>query len=644
MKEIERMTDSEIIEALSKDWIERDGESFVRIRKTGRLGWEKTLEKGTPYSSYLLGTPTMEELIRKAYPLAKQTISAMDVPFKVDVKISESCSCTESKNVYVATKYFDDEALPTGKKLDIFLGLTAHEGSHLLYTDFPQMGKAQRVHPLCANLLNIIEDERIERLLGEEKPGLANYIGAVKEHYFGAYSKDNETKPTEELSKMSRIINAILGLVRYPRLLKREDMIEFGKVLLKTEEILTPYPASTAEAETAAEKIFALIKDEYMEDGKKKSSSKDNCEKKESSKGDASSDGTGENESSKGGRRSSSKGESGKGSPAADFDKDYSELSKELSKVASGPVQPGMEGCSSLSEEDTSSEVEKEGGLLASLCEGSADIGSTHDVIFRRAPENQDSYMRALAEVRRFVPAISKAIKGHSKDYAYTHMGMRSGLLDASKLAEAVQGVPTVYVRKGEVKSDRATVCILVDESGSMIREGRMTAAKQTAVLLNEALSGIPNIELFMYGHSADEESAGRTDLRIYREKGFAPRYSLGTLEARDNNRDGVAILETAMRVRKQTDEKEVLMFIISDGAPAAQGYIGREAIAHTRMCVEKAEKMGFRIVQICINASYDPSLMFRHYMKLEDLSTLAHDLSKVIAKTLSEKIGTHVI
>ena len=45
------MTDSELIEKLSKDWIERDGDSFVRIRKTGRLGWETTLEKGTPYSS-----------------------------------------------------------------------------------------------------------------------------------------------------------------------------------------------------------------------------------------------------------------------------------------------------------------------------------------------------------------------------------------------------------------------------------------------------------------------------------------------------------------------------------------------------------------------------------------------------------------
>ena len=206
------MPDSELIEKLSTDWIERDGDSFVRIRKTGRLGWETTLEKGTPYSSYLLDSPSMEDLIQRAYPMAKQTISAMDTPFKVNVKLSDTRSCTEAKNVYVATEYFDSEKLSTGEKLDIFLGLTAHEGSHLVYTQFDQMGKAAGVHPLCGNLLNIIEDERIERLLGEEKPGLANYLKAVKEYYFGKYASRHEGSEDEGLSRLERIINCILGI------------------------------------------------------------------------------------------------------------------------------------------------------------------------------------------------------------------------------------------------------------------------------------------------------------------------------------------------------------------------------------------------------------------------------------------------
>lgn len=645
------MTDSELIEKLSKDWIERDGDSFVRIRKTGRLGWEETLKKGTPYSSYLLDSPSMEELIQRAYPMAKQTISAMDTPFKVNVKLSDKRSCTEARNVYVATEYFDNGKLSTGEKLDIFLGLTAHEGSHLLYTKFDQMGKAAGIHPLCGNLLNIIEDERIERLLGEEKPGLANYLKAVKEYYFGKYAERHEGSEEEGLNRLQRIINCILGLVRYPRLLKESEMIEFGDLLLQVEEILTPYPESTVKAEEAAEKIFNLIKEKYEEEGKTRSE-KTETGKKSTRKPSPSDPGKGSGSDARDAsdsekRDSASSGKEGESrtseSAMKSMEKDFKSIAESLEDVAGGPVQPGMDGCGYLKSSDKAESIKEDHGLLADICEGTVETGHSKDVLFKKAPENTERYLRALGGVKQYVPAIRRVIKGHCKEYQYTHMGMRSGVLDTSKLAEAVQGVPTVYIRQGEVKSDRACVCILVDESGSMIREGRMDAARQTAILLNEALSGIPNIELFMYGHSADEETQGHTDLRIYREKDFCPKHALGSLEARDNNRDGIAILETAMRVRKQTDE-EVLMFVLSDGAPAAQNYIGREAIAHTKACVKKAESMGFRIVQICINASYDPAMMFKHYIKLENLSTLAHDLGNVIAKTLSRTIKSRCL
>ena len=39
-----KATGKELIEKLSKDWLERDGESFVKIRTKGRLGWEESLK------------------------------------------------------------------------------------------------------------------------------------------------------------------------------------------------------------------------------------------------------------------------------------------------------------------------------------------------------------------------------------------------------------------------------------------------------------------------------------------------------------------------------------------------------------------------------------------------------------------------
>lgn len=658
-----KATGKELIEKLSKDWLERDGDSFVKIRTKGRLGWEESLKEGTPYSSYLLESPSMEELIKRAYALARNTISAMDIPSKVTVRLGGGGSCTEGRNVYVATDYFDDDALSTGEKLDIFLGLTAHEGSHLLYTEFPMMKKAAGVHPLCAKLLNIIEDERIERNLGEDKPGLANYLKAVKRHYFGRYS--GMTEGSEDASPLQKILNCILGLIRYPRLLREEEMVEFGELLLKVEKVLTPYPDSTASAERAAEKIFELIIKEY---GRESGSEKEDSEEgkaspeeseKESPSPEESDDSTDGNDAGESGEGTDSEIDSGEENAEDTGEDRPSEMSREesvkamesdlekiadaLEEVAGGPVQPDIEGCSSLRGDRMADAVSTDRELLAKICEGEVETGSSKDVIFTRQKEYRDGYLSALEEVKQYVPAVRKVVKGRCVEYSLTHLGMRSGVLDTGKLAEAVQGVPTVYKRQGEVRSDRACVCMLVDESGSMYRHGRMLAARKTAVLLNEALSSIPNIELFIYGHTADCERSGVTELNIYREKGYAPKYALGSLEPRSNNRDGLAILETALRVRKQTKE-EVLMFIISDGEPAAENYFGMRAIGHTKECVEKAEAMGFRIVQICINASYDPALMFRHFIKMENLGTLARDLGREIAKALSSKIKTHVI
>ena len=658
-----KATGKELIEKLLKDWLERDGESFVKIRTKGRLGWEESLKEGTPYSSYLLESPSMEELIKRAYALARNTISAMDIPSKVTVRLGGGGSCTEGRNVYVATDYFDDDALATGEKLDIFLGLTAHEGSHLLYTEFPMMRKAAGVHPLCTKLLNIIEDERIERNLGEDKPGLANYLKAVKRHYFGRYS--GMTGGSEDASPLQKILNCILGLIRYPRLLREEEMLEFGELLLKVEKVLTPYPDSTASAERAAEKIFELIIKEYgresgsakEDSGEGKASPEESGREKTSP--DKSEDSTDESDSGDSGEGTDSESDSGEDN-AEDtgedlpsersreesvkaMESDLEKIAEALEEVAGGPVQPEVEGCSALRGDQLAEAVSTDRELLAKICEGEVETGSSKDVIFTRQKEYRDGYMSALEEVKQYVPAVRKVVKGRCVEYSLTHLGMRSGVLDTGKLAEAVQGVPTVYKRQGEVRSDRACVCMLVDESGSMCRQGRMAAARNTAVLLNEALSPIPNIELFIYGHTADCERSGITELNIYREKGFAPKYALGSLEPRSNNRDGLAILETALRVRKQTKE-EVLMFIISDGEPAAENYFGMRAIGHTKECVEKAEAMGFRIVQICINANYDPALMFRHFIKMENLGTLARDLGREIAKALSSKIKTHVI
>ena len=240
--------------------------------------------------------------------------------------------------------------------------------------------------------------------------------------------------------------------------------------------------------------------------------------------------------------------------------------------------------------------------------------------------------MESLSRVKRYIPAINKILKGHCKEYKLIHRSMRSGVLDTNKLAEAFQGIPTCYIREGEVRTDKVSVVVLIDESGSMGGD-RIQSARDAAVLINEAIGNIPNVELFIYGHSGDEKRYYSTEMYVYREKNYSPKYALGAVRARCQNRDGVAIYETALRVREQT-KNPCLFFILSDGAPCAGDYGGTSAMHHVKEQVIKTEKMGFYVIQVCINHCYDPASMFKNYVILEDMSTLALELAKAIKKS----------
>ena len=179
MKRIhQKLTTEQKIQMLTTDFLDRDQTTFVKIRRTGRLGWESAIPAGTPYSDYMLSPASDEELIKNSYRLAEDMIKVMDTPVKVRVRISPDGSRTDGKTVWVATEVFDDTDLPIGNRIDTFLGLAIHEGCHVLYTDFgAYKGITNRVVKF---LENILEDERIERELGEQKPGLANFLKASK--------------------------------------------------------------------------------------------------------------------------------------------------------------------------------------------------------------------------------------------------------------------------------------------------------------------------------------------------------------------------------------------------------------------------------------------------------------------------------
>ena len=547
----------------------------------------------------------------------------MNLPRKVRLRISRTGdSATDLKTVTVCTEYFDDKTLTVGAKLDIFMGLTIHEGCHVLYTTPTKPEDFGVNKRIIHTLWNIIEDERIEEKLGETKPGFARFLEKSRYYYFDQYYLDaGMIDEVAEKTDAEQLLNLILRIIRYPVYLKEEDFERFGFYLKKIKEILLPFPDSTKAALDAAKRIYEVIRDFYRD--------KETADSKEASYGEGDTDAE------------------GMGSSCGDEEldrkiaSDASEMLEGLSKLTGSETADSKEA-KTLGDDDMATTVKDKGGLLGEICEGLVELGSGTDTYFTPAPSDASRYEKSHQRVRRYVPAISKIIRGHCREYKLIHRSMRSGVLDTNKLAEAIQGVSTVYIREGEVKSDRVAVCVLIDESGSMSGE-RIEAARDTAVLLNEAVGSIPQVELFIYGHTGDIRTSRSTELHVYREKGYSPKYALGSMRACCENRDGIAIYEVAQRVRKQT-QLPVLFFILSDGAPCAGSYHGESAMNHVREMVNKVEAMQFNVVQVCINHSYPPERMFKHFVILEDLSTLAISLGRVIKKATMKNTASRVI
>lgn len=690
-QEIEAMTDGQVLAALSEDFLERDGDTFVRIRRSERLGWEETLPKGSSYSQRMLNPKNEEELLKSAYAHACDMITAMNTPFKVKVCVSGDRSFTDSRMLYVASDVLDDKTMTIGQRLDAFTGYTVHEGSHLLYTDF---GIRPTRNQITRFLHNVLEDEMIEIKLGEEKPGFANFIAAAKYHAFGRYEKKADAQKSNTLTD---IVNAILALVRYPKQLDMEMIREHGRLLLKARQIITPFPSSTSETMVAAERIRDLILSEYEDmirneqQNQSRQQTGDTAEKEqggqqapsEPQQGEGSdNDPKGQNQTSESAgekeseeqkeSQSSSTGnledseESGqeKQNGSNNGDKDETDENGQTENGLHEEAGNETDGCPSDEEiaqaaeealnddfdrlkealdelttetgkpvdrENIAEGFKKNNKVLARECEGEFTRGARSNSVIYDAPQNKQEYLNSLHRIRKYIPAVSKILRSNGTEYKTCLRGLRSGVIDPCKIAEAYQGVASIYMREGQVKADRMTVALLVDESGSMFGE-KIQAARDTAVLFAEALKSVGNVKLHVYGYTRDE-----FELELYRylEPGKNNIYSLGSMRERNCTPTMQAINEVSRRIAPKKDEK-TLLIVISDGAPDT-------SIQSVATETAKAKAKGIKVMGISIDDGLPESSlkkMYGSYVKYNDMGSMVSSLAKVLKKEVLESTG----
>lgn len=545
----------------------------------------------------------LSKLIEKAYSSVKDMITIMDFPFPIRVSLNEGSDESSSYSDYfsevkrdnserriaVPSKIFDSTE-DNETKINAFCGFGLHEAAHLRYTylrvylnflSFISGKYTFEEGEIIKIFINLLEDNRVEDLLLTERPGFQDFIDCAKS--YNSKTLEEKLNIVRE-RKLILFFKTLIGILRFPGLIEEEVLEEYSEVYKEVQEKITPYPENLKDICSVSESIFKIIKEKKLSDI------------------------------------------------------DPAELKKILflindtESITSIMYGVDLDSGRKIDKSKVSRLLSSKDSLTMKILEGTVERGDSDKVFFEKPKGDRNSYLCDVRAVQKYVPRLKKILTGTDKNYDFNIQGCRSGILDTTKLAEAYQGVPQVYLRQGHVRTNKSTICVLIDESGSMGGKKEILA-RQAAILLNETFGKSLGVDLYIYGHTADIGSIGYINLSVYREGShYNPKFSLSKSCAKSQNRDGDAILEVAKRVRKFTKEN-CIMFVISDGSPCANGYGGIPAIKDTAAKVKEAEKLGFGIIQISIDAVYGVKDMFDTYIdigyNLEEMPKLLNEIVK---------------
>lgn len=262
--------------------------------------------------------------------------------------------------------------------------------------------------------------------------------------------------------------------------------------------------------------------------------------------------------------------------------------------------------------------------------ESSAETNSA--ILWESPPGNKVQYEEDRSRALPHILRLRRWLKEWETQRETVARGRSSGMLDGHKLHSLSFRNEQVFRRRTQDAGKGFTLALLIDESASM-KGDRIASARQAAILLKESFSLLRQVQLFIYGHTADQP-VGTTNLYRYWKPRQRNPYFLGSIQARSNNRDGVAIDAVAKEVRRQSHTSDILMLVISDGNPSAEKYLGTAAIEHTRKVIKSLRPI--RTVHIGIGPSVGSVRMYQHHTHCATLGDLPRQIRRLLEDWLS--------
>ncbi|WFA09247.1 AAA family ATPase [Tissierella sp. Yu-01] len=198
-----------------------------------------------------------------------------------------------------------------------------------------------------------------------------------------------------------------------------------------------------------------------------------------------------------------------------------------------------------------------------------------------------------------------------------------------------------VFARKRPPTEEPSlAVALRIDESASMSAFGRLDAAKQAAIALYEFCTGC-GIPIMVYGDTADRSKLEQMSIYAYvdlESKDADEKYALMNIQARSNNRDGMALRIISDRLLN-APQKTKLIISISDGQPKAiPDYTGEKAARDMKDTLQEYRRKGIQFLAAAIGQDKEAIRELygaENTLDITDLKQLPARLVQVIARFL---------
>lgn len=300
-----------------------------------------------------------------------------------------------------------------------------------------------------------------------------------------------------------------------------------------------------------------------------------------------------------------------------------------------------------LAEESVYSQYEEE--LTEELQQEAVKIryGNAHQGIHVKvnrmsyiSPEYMETYQQVAPPLLLLSKRLQKQVSQQLKDYK------SGGKLDNLPMGKRINARNAVHndgriFYKMNLPNDKADIAVAVlnDESGSMSSYDRITYARAASIILHDFCKCL-EIPIAIYGHTEDY------DVELYSYAEFESldnkdQYRLMDMSSRSGNRDGAAIRYVAERLLRRPEAVK-LLFIISDGQPAADRYYGTEAEADIRGIKQEYTKKGIRFIAAAIGSD-KPNIQRIYgdcFLDITNLEKLPISLGKLIIQQIRHHIA----